>query len=172
LATRQSTDTVGCSASPTARTNAASSSPQKPDGASAREGSPRLAEGPHLVERPDAVGLADGGDHQVELAEPRMAAISQVEYGHPDSQADLMRGLCPIPRIGRPPAATLVLHGANDTPVPVIEPAQVAAGQEARGIPVESVPFPDEGHRFRRTGNRARSVSALVHRFEQRPKVR
>ena len=44
--------------------------------------------------------------------EPWMAAISKVEYGDPDTQADLLRSLSPIHMINRVRAATLVLHGA------------------------------------------------------------
>ena len=99
--------------------------------------------------------------------EPWMAAISKVEYGDPDSQADLLRSLSPIHKIDRVRAATLVLHGANDTNVPVVEAEQVVASLKGRGVPVEYVLFPDEGHGFRKAPNRVRSASAIVGWFEK-----
>jgi dipeptidyl aminopeptidase/acylaminoacyl peptidase len=99
--------------------------------------------------------------------EPWMAAISKVEYGDPDSQADLLRSLSPIHKIDRVRAATLVLHGANDTNVPVVEAEQVVASLKGRGVPVEYVLFPDEGHGFRKAANRVRSASAIVGWFEE-----
>jgi dipeptidyl aminopeptidase/acylaminoacyl peptidase len=104
--------------------------------------------------------------------EPWMAAISKVEYGDPDSQADLLRSLSPIHKIDRVRAATLVLHGANDTNVPVVEAEQVVASLKHRGIPVEYVFFSDEGHGFRKAPNRVRSASAIVHWFEDHLKTR
>ena len=50
--------------------------------------------------------------------EPWMAAISKIEYGDPDKEADLLRRLSPIHKIDRVTAPTIVLHGANDTNVP------------------------------------------------------
>ncbi|MEO8585910.1 MAG: prolyl oligopeptidase family serine peptidase, partial [Acidobacteriota bacterium] len=62
-------------------------------------------------------------------------------------------------------APTLVLHGANDTNVPVIEAEQVVESLKKRGIPVEYVLFPDEGHGFQKLPNRIRSNVALVRWF-------
>jgi dipeptidyl aminopeptidase/acylaminoacyl peptidase len=58
-----------------------------------------------------------------------------------------------------------VLHGANDTNVPVVEAEQVVQGLQRRGVPVEYVLFPDEGHGFRKTPNRIRSTTAIVRWF-------
>ena len=104
--------------------------------------------------------------------EPWMAAISKVEYGDPDTQADLLRSLSPIHKIDRVRAATLVLHGANDTNMPVVEAEQVVASLKGRGVPVEYVLFPDEGHGFRKAPNRVRSATAIVGWFEEHLMVR
>jgi dipeptidyl aminopeptidase/acylaminoacyl peptidase len=97
--------------------------------------------------------------------EPWMAAISKVEYGDPDTQKDLLRALSPIHRLDRVKAPTLVLHGANDTNVPVVEAEQVVSALRQRGVPVEYVLFPDEGHGFRKTANRIRAAVAVVRFF-------
>ena len=98
--------------------------------------------------------------------EPWMAAISKVEYGDPATQRDLLRALSPIHKLDRVRAPTLVLHGANDTNVPVIEAEQVVQALERRGVPVRYVLFPDEGHGFRKTANRIRATVAIVRWFE------
>jgi len=99
--------------------------------------------------------------------EPWMAAISTIEYGDPVTQRELLRDLSPIHKIDRVTAPTLVLHGANDTNVPVVEAEQVVEGLRARGVPVEYILFPDEGHGFLNEANRIRSDVAIVHWFVQ-----
>ena len=99
--------------------------------------------------------------------QPWMAAISKVEYGDPDTQADLLKALSPIHKVDRVVAPTLVLHGANDTNVPVAEAEQVVESLKRRGVPVEYVLFPDEGHGFRKIPNRVRSTTEIVRWFDR-----
>jgi len=97
--------------------------------------------------------------------EPWMAAISKVEYGDPGTERELLRELSPIYKVDRVRAPTIVLHGANDTNVPVVEAEQVVASLRERGVPVEYVLFPDEGHGFRKTTNRVRATVEIVEWF-------
>ncbi|GAC1384547.1 MAG: hypothetical protein NVSMB42_02730 [Herpetosiphon sp.] len=97
--------------------------------------------------------------------EPWMAAVSKVEYGDPDTEAEMLKALSPIHKINQVRAATLVLHGANDTNVPVVEAEQVVACLKERSIPVEYVLFPDEGHGFRKTANRIKATATIVNFF-------
>ncbi len=97
--------------------------------------------------------------------EPWMAAISKIEYGDPDAEADLLRDLSPINKIDRVVAPTIVLHGANDTNVPVVEAEQVVDNLERRDVPVEYILFPDEGHGFRKTRNRITAAVSIVRWF-------
>ena len=99
--------------------------------------------------------------------EPWMAAISTIEYGDPKTEVDLLRRLSPIHKVDRVTAPTLVLHGANDTNVPVVEAEQVVNSLKKRNIPVEYILFPDEGHGFRKTPNRVRSTVSSVRWFVQ-----
>ncbi|HEX9669448.1 MAG TPA: S9 family peptidase [Thermoanaerobaculia bacterium] len=96
-----------------------------------------------------------------------MAAISTVEYGDPKTQLAMLRDLSPIHQVDRVKAPTIVLHGANDTNVPVVEAEQVVASLKGRGVPVEYVLFPDEGHGFRKLPNRLRANVAVVRWFEE-----
>jgi dipeptidyl aminopeptidase/acylaminoacyl peptidase len=97
--------------------------------------------------------------------EPWMAAISTVEYGDPKTQADLLRRLSPIHKVDQVKAATIVLHGANDTNVPVVEAEQVVNNLKQRGVPVQYVLFPDEGHGWRKEPNRVRSTVEITRWF-------
>ena len=102
-----------------------------------------------------------------EHSEPWMAEISTVEYGNPQTEADMLASLSPINKIDRVKAATLVLHGANDTNVPVLEAEQVVEKLKSRGVPVEYILFPDEGHGWRKTTNRVKSAVSIVDFFER-----
>lgn len=99
--------------------------------------------------------------------EPWMAAISTIEYGDPKTQADMLRRLSPIHKVDQVKAATIVLHGANDTNVPVVEAEQVVNNLKQRGVPVKYVLFPDEGHGWRKTNNRIRSTVEVTRWFAE-----
>ncbi len=96
---------------------------------------------------------------------PWMGAVSKIEYGDPETEANMLRELSPIHKIDRVKAPTIVLHGANDTNVPVVEAEQTVESLQRRGVPVEYVLFPDEGHGFSRTPNRIRAVVAITRWF-------
>jgi len=55
-----------------------------------------------------------------------------------------------------------VLHGANDTNVPVVEAEQIVASLKKRGVPVKYTLFADEGHGWRKTVNRVRSTTEIA----------
>jgi dipeptidyl aminopeptidase/acylaminoacyl peptidase len=100
--------------------------------------------------------------------EPWMAAISTIEYGDPATQADMLRSLSPINKLDRVKTPLIVLHGANDTNVPVIEAEQIVNSLKQRNVPVEYILFPDEGHGWRKTPNRIRSTVSIVRFFTDR----
>jgi dipeptidyl aminopeptidase/acylaminoacyl peptidase len=100
-----------------------------------------------------------------EHSQPWMAAISTTEYGDPKTQKDLLERLSPIHKIDRIKAPLIVLHGANDTNVPVVEAEQTVAALKKRGSPVEYILFPDEGHGWRKQANRIASTVAITKFF-------
>jgi dipeptidyl aminopeptidase/acylaminoacyl peptidase len=99
--------------------------------------------------------------------QPWMAAISTIEYGDPATQKDLLEKLSPLGKLDRIRAAMMVQHGANDTNVPVIEAEQIVKHLKSRGVPVEYVLFPDEGHGWRKIPNRIRSTVEMVRFFDK-----
>lgn len=100
-------------------------------------------------------------------SEPWMAAISTTEYGDPATEAAMLRSLSPIHKLDRIRTPLFVLHGANDTNVPVVEAEQIVAAMKARGVPVRYTLFPDEGHGWRKTANRVRSTTEIVGFFTE-----
>jgi dipeptidyl aminopeptidase/acylaminoacyl peptidase len=99
--------------------------------------------------------------------QPWMAKVSASEYGDPVTDAKVLHDLSPIHKIDRIRAPSLVLHGANDTNVPVIEAEQIVEELRRREVPVGYVLFPDEGHGWRKTVNRIHSTVEIVKFFEQ-----
>jgi dipeptidyl aminopeptidase/acylaminoacyl peptidase len=106
-----------------------------------------------------------------EHTQPWMAAISTVEYGDPRTQKEMLDRLSPIYKLDRIKAAIMVQHGANDTNVPVIEAEQIVNTLKQRGVSVEYVLFPDEGHGWRKTANRIRSITETVNFFNAHLKL-
>lgn len=100
--------------------------------------------------------------------QPWMAAISTVEYGDPVKDRAMLARLSPLNKIDVVTTPLLVLHGANDTNVPVIEAEQIVASLKGRGVAVEYILFPDEGHGWRKLPNRVRSTTAIVDFFTNR----
>jgi len=98
-------------------------------------------------------------------SEPWMAAISTTEYGDPKTQLEVLRALSPIHKLDKVKTPLFVLHGANDTNVPVVEAEQIVATMRKRGVPVKYTLFPDEGHGWRKIPNRVRSTTEIVDFF-------
>lgn len=95
-----------------------------------------------------------------------IAAAMVAEFGDP-ADGDLIDRLSPITKVDRVRTPTLVIHGANDTNCPVEEAQQMVAAISTRGVPVELILFPDEGHGFALPANRARAVLETARWFEQ-----
>ena len=98
---------------------------------------------------------------------PWMGAISTGEYGDPKTQLQLLRDLSPIHKLDRVRTPLLVMHGANDTNVPLVEAEQIVDTLKARDVDVEFVLFPDEGHGWRKEANRVRSTLELARFFSR-----
>ncbi len=125
-----------------------------------------------LAEYPDlfaaGVNLSGIVNFETFLAntEPWMAAISRLEYGDPERDREMLRRLSPIHKIDRVTAPVLIVHGANDTNVPLDEARQLAAALERRhGAAAELLVFPDEGHGLLNQDNDVTATAAIVRWF-------
>jgi dipeptidyl aminopeptidase/acylaminoacyl peptidase len=94
--------------------------------------------------------------------EPWIASAAVSKYGDPVADADLLGDLSPITHIDRLRTPLLVVHGANDTNVPVIEAEQVVAALSERGVPHRYVLFPGEGHELLHRASRAEYLQVTV----------
>jgi dipeptidyl aminopeptidase/acylaminoacyl peptidase len=89
---------------------------------------------------------------------PSMAEISKTKFGDPETQAELLAALSPINKIQRITTPTLLLHGKNDSNVPLGESEQVYEKLQEMGVDTKLVVFPDEGHGFLKKDNKNRSA--------------
>jgi dipeptidyl aminopeptidase/acylaminoacyl peptidase len=94
--------------------------------------------------------------------EPWIAASAYPKYGHPEEDAALLRELSPIHRFDALRAPLLLVHGANDSNVPLGEATQALQGALDRGLPAELLVFPGEGHELVRRDSRERFVERTV----------
>ncbi len=94
--------------------------------------------------------------------EPWMAAASVIEYGDPAADAALLHGLSPLHRISDAVAPTLLVHGEQDTNVPVAESTRAYEAMCAAGVPTELLLLPGEGHTIVGHEGRVSSTLAIV----------
>lgn len=97
-----------------------------------------------------------------EHTEPWIAAAAVSKYGDPVGDAALLDDLSPLTHIDALRAPLLVVHGENDTNVPVIEAAQVVEALLARGVPHKYLLFPGEGHELLQRSSKATFLRETV----------
>jgi dipeptidyl aminopeptidase/acylaminoacyl peptidase len=90
-----------------------------------------------------------------EHTEPWIASAAVSKYGDPVAHRELLADLSPITRIDRLRTPLMVVHGENDSNVPVIEAEQVVRALELRGVPHRYLLFPGEGHELLHRSSRA-----------------
>jgi dipeptidyl aminopeptidase/acylaminoacyl peptidase len=94
--------------------------------------------------------------------EPWIASAAVSKYGDPVADAELLRDLSPITHIDRLRTPLLVVHGENDSNVPVIEAEQVVEALRERGVEHRYLLFPGEGHELLRRTSRAEYLRETV----------
>ncbi|PRY22754.1 S9 family peptidase [Pseudosporangium ferrugineum] len=109
----------------------------------------------------DVCGMANFATFY-EHTEPWIAAAAVAKYGDPVRDAALLRDLSPITRIDRLRAPLMVVHGENDSNVPVIEAEQVVAALAERGVEHRYLLFPGEGHELLHRSSRAEYLRETV----------
>ncbi|KPJ49546.1 MAG: hypothetical protein AMJ41_02765 [candidate division Zixibacteria bacterium DG_27] len=71
--------------------------------------------------------------------------LREAEYG-PLTDRGFLRKISPIHKVDKIETPLLVVHGENDPRVPVGEARQIIKALSDRGVAVDSLIFPDEGH--------------------------
>jgi dipeptidyl aminopeptidase/acylaminoacyl peptidase len=94
--------------------------------------------------------------------EPWIAAAAVGKYGDPATDEALLRDLSPLTHIDRLRTPLLIVHGENDSNVPVIEAEQVAAALTERGVEHRYLLFRDEGHELLHRHSRAEYLRETV----------
>jgi dipeptidyl aminopeptidase/acylaminoacyl peptidase len=94
--------------------------------------------------------------------EPWMAAASVTEYGDPRADAALLQSLSPLHQMRPGMAPTLLVHGEQDTNVPVGESIRAHRALLAAGVRTELLLLPGEGHTIVGHDGRISSTRAIV----------
>jgi len=92
--------------------------------------------------------------------------LREAEYGPLDDPA-FLAAISPIHKVDRIQTPLMIAHGLNDPRVPVGEAMQIAVALKKRGVDVEELYFPDEGHGFAKEGNRLLYYDRLARFFDQ-----
>jgi dipeptidyl aminopeptidase/acylaminoacyl peptidase len=85
-----------------------------------------------------------------------------MEYGDPARDSAFLYQISPINHVQDIRAPLFVYQGANDPRVPASEAEQIVSAVKAKGIPVEYILLPDEGHGIAKRENRIRVYTAIV----------
>lgn len=89
------------------------------------------------------------------------------EYGDPVKDLEVLTKLSPTTYVDRAAKPLLILQGANDPRVPVGEAVQIYDAFAAKGVPVELMIFPDEGHGASKRANRVTMTGNAIRFFEE-----
>ncbi|MEP7010131.1 MAG: S9 family peptidase [Acidobacteriota bacterium] len=84
------------------------------------------------------------------------------EMGDPAADHDYLVKISPLFHADRIEKPLIVLQGANDPRVLKVESDEIVAAVKKKGVPVEYVVIPDEGHGFAKKENQAKSYEAIL----------
>ena len=114
----------------------------------------------------DVVGIANFVSF-FENTGPWRRRLRAAEYGDPDTQADLLRELSPIHKVGNIRAPLFVIHGRNDPRVPLGETEQIVAAVRRHGGVAELAIYDDEGHGLIKRKNRIHGYGLMTDFLDQ-----
>lgn len=83
------------------------------------------------------------------------------EMGDWEADKEYLRKISPLFSADRIVKPLLVLQGENDPRVLPVESEDIVAAVREKGVPVEYISFPDEGHGFRKKANRIVAYRAI-----------
>ena len=93
--------------------------------------------------------------------------LRAAEYGDPDKDGAAMDAASPIHRVADIRAPLMVIQGANDPRVPQSEADQMVAALRTRGVTVDYLLYPDEGHGLAKLPNRITAYTKMADFFSE-----
>jgi dipeptidyl aminopeptidase/acylaminoacyl peptidase len=84
------------------------------------------------------------------------------ELGNPETDLEYLKKISPLFHADKINKPLIVLQGANDPRVLKVESDEIVAAVKNKGIPVEYIVFPDEGHGFRKKHNEIKAQKAIL----------
>jgi dipeptidyl aminopeptidase/acylaminoacyl peptidase len=102
-----------------------------------------------------------------EHTDPWRRPLRAVEYGDPAKDRDFLISISPITKLDAIRAPLMVIHGANDPRVPILETEQTVAALRGRGREVEYLRYEDEGHGLAKAKNRADAYPKVLAFFQR-----
>jgi dipeptidyl aminopeptidase/acylaminoacyl peptidase len=109
----------------------------------------------------DIVGVANFVTF-LENTGPWRRKLREPEYGTLEHDREFLEQISPINSVERIAAPLFVVHGANDPRVPLEEAEQIVTAVRKRGLPVEYLVFPDEGHGLVKRANRLAAYPSIA----------
>lgn len=85
-----------------------------------------------------------------------------LEYGDPVKDSAFLVQVSPLTHVNAIRKPLFVYQGKNDPRVPATESEQIVEAVKKKGIPVEYILLPDEGHGLSKRENRVRVLTAMV----------
>ena len=93
--------------------------------------------------------------------------LRAVEYGDPVKDRDFLVSISPITKLDKIKAPLMVIHGANDPRVPIVETEQIVKALRDRGREVDYLRYEDEGHSLAKAKNRADAYPKVLAFFQR-----
>lgn len=117
----------------------------------------------------DIVGIANFVSF-LENTHPWRRKLRESEYGSLENDREFLEEISPIRHVEQIAAPLFVIHGANDSRVPVGEAEQIVAALRQRQVPVEYLRFEDEGHGLVKRANRLVAFPAIARFLDEHVK--
>jgi dipeptidyl aminopeptidase/acylaminoacyl peptidase len=106
----------------------------------------------------------------LENTAPYRRVLRTTEYGDLERDREALVKLSPSTYVDRVKGPLLIIQGASDPRVPAGEAIQIHDALAARGVPVELLIFPDEGHGAQKRENVVQTLGRQLEFFEKRLK--
>ena len=109
----------------------------------------------------DIVGISNFVTFLENTADWRRS-LRESEYGSLDEDREILEQISPIHKVDEIECPLFIIQGENDERVPLSESVQIHEELKAKGLPVELLTYPDEGHGLSKLENRIDAYSQVL----------